>query len=1805
MPTGFKIATGYVEVKVDYDRNKLRKAAYSAGKDTGKRFSWGFNNDFYEGLTKDFPWRKAKKEMSKHAGEAGKEHANAFTKSYSRDVAKGLRKGVNWKQVTKEGQDRGRKAGAKAGTGYAVGFSGAVNKPMVEFTRKMWANNTKLNKTLSYTSGFAAGFSWSRGFKRGVGMTTVPVARDVATQFSRTHKAIGDRRAAAAGKSYGTIFGRNIANAMKPIILQDLDAITVFSAVTAVMGLMGGSVGQLSMIAGTLSSAGSSVFVAVGRIVQAVGELSRAVGLLAALPAVVASVGASFAILRAATNNLGTALFVAGEDGEEALEAIRAKSPEAADAVESIRNQFSELGDVAQTTLLNIITPGLRSVSEKLLPRMRSGVRLVSEAWGNALDNMLEFLASRKSVSFFNTLLESTARQIDNGSDSLVFFTEGFMSLAAAGLPALEDLASWLTKISEGFRDWAAEAAATGKVNEWIREGARVAREFGTILGNVVGIMWAIFDVAGEAGLLGKMADLTGQWKAFLNTAEGTSAIESVFDAVNRHAESLAPVFREIGAGVLDLLPSFASLSEAVTPSLAIIIRVFVDALAAITPGMVSILDQLTESWTTLEKSGSIQRIAEAISDLLTSIAPWTNVIAKAFTMVMVAASFAVEGLSNLLAPIGELIGSSETLRWIMAGAALVLLTAFSPALAGIRVAVLGVSAVLALFSDKMATVRPYILGIAAAITAFLAPALVYASGAFVAARIAAVRAWVAKSVAAVVHGAKIVATLFGVALEYWKTAAAATRSAVVEAASWVRRQAAAVVASVRIWAANARIALSHKLAGAAMLIATNGAVKGSAMIAASAVSAAARSVRATGRMAAGWVRAALASSIAAVKMAASWLIAMGPVGWVIAAIVGIVGAFVLLWNKSEAFRDFFIGMWDKIKEVASQAWDQIKDAVDIDGIKSSVADLKTSMIDAWDSIKEAVAPIMEWFSSMWSQHGDKVIGVVKVIGAIVGGILGAGLLNVFYGIIGVFKILVGVVVGVVTTITKIIQGAIKILSGVFKVISGIFSGDMDKVKSGIAQIWGGIKDILSAPFLGAWEVIKGIWDGVSTWFMGIFNTIDNLLGGKLSQLVSNVTGWFGKMWDGIKSFLQPAIDWVIGIWDWLYMVLVGNSIVPDMVRAIVGWFANMGLWLLEKANQLKDWVIGKFTELWNRAKTVWNLLVNSIRALFQAHVNWIITTVTNLVIRFVAQFVNMRTRAQAIWNALKAWVVNMLRAHAKWIVDTVRNLVNSVVNWFTNMKNRAVSAWNNMKNGVLTGARDLRDKALDALRKFRDGAIAAFERAKNGVKKHWDKLKTIAKAPVKFVVNTVYNDGLLKLWNKVAEKVPGISKLSEVRLPSGFARGGVLPGDSSYRDGDDQMVPMRKGEGVYVSEAMRDPYERARLFAVNRAAMQGKSLGKFRDGGFPGAAAVAGRSGIFPGDYDAQSRLNRRTSDRTPKLPEGMEEGFARGGILGALKNKWDDIAGGVKKWATKPFNTLKDNFKSKFSTGDNFEGLPYKALSGWMSKMLSRFTKADEDHVEGGGALGGKGQAGHAIRKANSFVGKTPGRPNQFSRAMGMPYGPWCAAFISEIFRMIGATGSIRGITARNGGAAVATFNSKLKKVPHSQRQAGDLPTYRGSGHINMLANRNMTIGGNESDRVRKQNGYVNSATAILRPDYKKKANETTQTDGGGGKLAFARGGIMGSTPLGRGSHDVGGLLPDGAMSHNRSGEAEVIQTLDHLKAIVSAMEKGGDTYNINSVQINPESIDQIKAICDLFKEMKKSARANGGNVRYRIRD
>lgn len=77
------------------------------------------------------------------------------------------------------------------------------------------------------------------------------------------------------------------------------------------------------------------------------------------------------------------------------------------------------------------------------------------------------------------------------------------------------------------------------------------------------------------------------------------------------------------------------------------------------------------------------------------------------------------------------------------------------------------------------------------------------------------------------------------------------------------------------------------------------------------------------------------------------------PIGIVITLITALVTAFTILWNKSEGFRNFWIGLWDKIKSVVSGAWEGIKKI--FSGIGDWFSGIGTNIVEGiWKGIDGA-----------------------------------------------------------------------------------------------------------------------------------------------------------------------------------------------------------------------------------------------------------------------------------------------------------------------------------------------------------------------------------------------------------------------------------------------------------------------------------------------------------------------------------------------------------------------------------------------------------------------------------------------------------------------------------------------------------------------------------------------------------------------------------------------------------------------------------------------------------------------------------
>ena len=134
-------------------------------------------------------------------------------------------------------------------------------------------------------------------------------------------------------------------------------------------------------------------------------------------------------------------------------------------------------------------------------------------------------------------------------------------------------------------------------------------------------------------------------------------------------------------------------------------------------------------------------------------------------------------------------------------------------------------------------------------------------------------------------------------------------------------------------------------------------------------------------------------------------------IGIIISLVMGLVTAFVVLWNKSEAFRKFFTNMWKNIKEFTG---DTIK------AIGNWFSDMWTGIkkgaSDAWAGIKSVFSKVGSFFSETFSKAWKKVKDVFSAGG----------------------KIFDGIKEGIVSAFTSIVNAIIR---GINKVVSIPFNG--------------------------------------------------------------------------------------------------------------------------------------------------------------------------------------------------------------------------------------------------------------------------------------------------------------------------------------------------------------------------------------------------------------------------------------------------------------------------------------------------------------------------------------------------------------------------------------------------------------------------------------------------------------------------------------------------------------------------------------------------------------------------------------------
>lgn len=169
---------------------------------------------------------------------------------------------------------------------------------------------------------------------------------------------------------------------------------------------------------------------------------------------------------------------------------------------------------------------------------------------------------------------------------------------------------------------------------------------------------------------------------------------------------------------------------------------------------------------------------------------------------------------------------------------------------------------------------------------------------------------WAMSSGGAIKAGIVYVAQSFLIIGRWVAMGAAAILSGAETVAIWALYAAEAIKGAFVYAVQSARVAAAWAvMSGAAILSGAKTAAVWTGTVVAQAASGAGSFLLQAGRVVGGWVLMGLQSLIQAGRMALAWFIAMGPVGWVIAAVIGLVAIVIANWDSIASFtRD----LWEK-----------------------------------------------------------------------------------------------------------------------------------------------------------------------------------------------------------------------------------------------------------------------------------------------------------------------------------------------------------------------------------------------------------------------------------------------------------------------------------------------------------------------------------------------------------------------------------------------------------------------------------------------------------------------------------------------------------------------------------------------------------------------------------------------------------------------------------------------------------------------------------------------------------------------------
>lgn len=584
---------------------------------------------------------------------------------------------------------------------------------------------------------------------------------------------------------------------------------------------------------------------------------------------------------------------------------------------------------------------------------------------------------------------------------------------------------------------------------------------------------------------------------------------------------------------------------------------------------------------------------------------------------------------------------------------------------------------------------------------------------------------------------------------------------------------------------------------------------------------------------------------------------------------------------------------------------DIVKMAADIIGIAfshiSTVIQIAVAIITPLiDLVRLAIEGLGNIFNWLWE-------GIVQPVWD--------GITRIIQGFVDFFKsIVTGDFQGAVDAIGEIFGGVKDIFSGVKDFIVDLFkdagSWLLDAGKSLVDGLLNGIGDIGAAignwildkipgPIKGAVKKALGLEDGGVVPALAIGGVVPALAaggrrkdapGGRLPTTgpgTDTTDGILGVNGDGIPTARVDAGEWVINRessekYDRiLRQINAGTYNVPGYAAGGAVGKKNPLMDLVSQATTGASALAGQVSGAVSGAASAIGGAIGAgadAAAAFGADLfsgiteSWTVVSETMSVAwtsfqtEAASVFGNIQTAIDTTWSTISSLTTTSWDTTSAYLSSTWNTMLSTATTVWNNTQATISNAWGVAGQSIVDGWNNHFAPTFSTLQNGLTTLQGWFNTTVDNIGTAWERLRPKTGAPAKFVVETVFNNGIRNAWNAVASMIDE-EELGTVNVGNlgAYATGGVLPGYTPGKDvhrfhsSTGGTLDLSGGEAIMRPEwtrAIGGPKAVAKINAQARAGKLNRNLA-YSSGGVFGHQAFAG-GGVLGGSESLTTDIQR-----------------------------------------------------------------------------------------------------------------------------------------------------------------------------------------------------------------------------------------------------------------------------------------------------------------------------------------------------------